>query len=283
MVMIGCSKVQASNANSNDRAVTGKWALIVGIADFPLLDLESSQITHIDNKLVLMVPARSDSLTYTVKDACDFRNFLVDKAGFEPDHVKVLLNGQATSENIKFYLGSGWLHNVVNPDDLVVLYFSSHGSGAPYVDQNGANYIITSDFDEHNPDKTGLKMQDIGSLIKESIKSDRVVVIADTCFSANVTTRGEANQLIGSGQIGVAACSANETSIDDPIRAGGLFTSYLIESLERNNGALKASFDEASAKVVRAARLRFHEQHPIVDYSHWQGSDAVLFAKHVSR
>lgn len=264
-----------------DRPVTDKWALLVGVSEFPTVDLLGAHIEK-DNSTTprLILPARADSLTFSVKDAVDVRNFLVYKAGFAPSHVKVLLNSQATGEKIRYYLGSGWLKNVVRPDDLVVVYLSSHGS-EPFSDNNGENYILTYDFDDRDPKTTGISMQELGQLIKQSIPSDRVVIIVDSCFSGNVKTRDAAKttDVIGAGQIAVTACSADETSVDDEFHESGLFTNYLLTNLDKYKGELKKAFEETRVQVIRAARLRMHEQHPTVNYSRWSGSDAVLFAK----
>ncbi len=275
------TEAAAPAAASVDRPVTDKWALLIGVSEFPTVDLLGAHIEKgASTTPRLVLPARADSLTFSVKDAVDVRNFLIYKAGFAPSHVKVLLNSQATGEKIRYYLGSGWLKNVVRPDDLVVVYFSSHGSTS-FSDKNGENYILTYDFDDRNPKSTGLSMQELGRMIKQSLPSDRVVIIVDTCFSGNVKTRDAAatTDVIGAGQIAVTACSANETSVDDDFNESGLFTHYLLENLSKYDGKLKTAFEETRQQVIMAARLRMHEQHPTVNYSRWSGSDAVLFAK----
>ena len=67
-------------------------------------------------------------LKYSAKDARDFREFLIKKANFSPDHIRLLVNQDATRMRIMTELGDKFLPRVVQPDDLVVLYFSSHGS-----------------------------------------------------------------------------------------------------------------------------------------------------------
>jgi uncharacterized caspase-like protein len=204
-----------------------------------------------------------------------------------------LINRFATHDNIAYNMGAGWLQKVARPDDLVLLYFSSHGSDPIALDASGVpvalnragsqevnNYIVTYDFDWHNPGGTGISMQKLGEMVKRSIKSNRVVVIADTCFSGNLTTRGMGRNAdpMGFGQIAVTACAAEETSLDDPIRQNGLFTSYLLDRLDKHKGLLKPSLDDMQESVITAARVRMHEQHPIVNYSRWTGGDVSLFA-----
>jgi hypothetical protein len=281
----------AQQQAASDRPITDKWALIVGVGEFPTTDVHATLVKTSQGP-ALLVGSHTNSLTYTVKDACDVRNFLIEKAGFKPSHVKLLVNRYATHDNIAYYLGEGWLQKVARPNDLVVLYFSSHGSSPVALDASGHpasasgqaaeqnNYLITYDFDFRDPNATGISMQKLGEMVKKSIKSDRVIVIADTCFSGNVTTRGMGGGAdpMGFGQIAVTACSAYETSLDDQVRQGGLFTSYLLDRLEKHKGLLKPALDDMQSSVISAARIQQHEQHPIVNYSRWTGGDASLFA-----
>src|SRR5262249_43387796 len=84
-------------ANPN-RPVTDKWALVVGISKFadPTLNLK-----------------------YAAKDARDFADYLIRNEHFAADHVKVLVDEQATEKRIMSELGSKWLPHVAHPDDLV--------------------------------------------------------------------------------------------------------------------------------------------------------------------
>jgi hypothetical protein len=100
---------EESALDVTNRPVRDKWALIVGISNFQ------------DSKLNLKYPA---------KDAKDFNDYLLKEGHFAADHVKLLTNEQATRANILSELGDKWLPRVANPDDLVVIYISSHGSAS---------------------------------------------------------------------------------------------------------------------------------------------------------
>ena len=92
-----------------NRPVLDKWALVVGISKFK------------DDKI---------NLKYAAKDAKDFARFLITNQNFSEDHVLLLTDEKATRANVLGALGSQWLPRLANPNDLVVLYFSSHGSPA---------------------------------------------------------------------------------------------------------------------------------------------------------
>ncbi|MBS2004865.1 MAG: caspase family protein, partial [Cyanobacteria bacterium SZAS LIN-5] len=115
--------------------VADKWALIVGVSKFK------------NEKL---------NLRWAAKDAQDFYQYLISKGQFAPDHVKLLTDEQATEKEIVSELGGKWLPHVAAPDDLVVIFISSHGSPA-YMDTAGVNYILAHDSDPDDLYTTALE------------------------------------------------------------------------------------------------------------------------------
>ena len=113
-------QIEASEDNSTavNRPIRDKWALIIGISKFK------------DEKLNLRYPA---------KDAQDFYEFLVHHEKFAKDHIKLLKDADATRGRILSELGDKWLPRVANPDDLILIYISSHGSASD-LDVGGVNY-----------------------------------------------------------------------------------------------------------------------------------------------
>jgi len=248
---------QDTGRSGINRPIADKWAFIVGIdnfANFP-----------------------DSSLRYCVSDANKLKDFLITEAGFKPNHVYCLTDEQATTRNIMRVM-TELLPRAIQPDDLVLTYFSTHGSPT----MHGENYIVTYDFDGKG--QTGIPMQELGNLIKSKLPSDRVVTILDTCFSGNAREMGDQRELLdtllqGCGQIIVSACSANETSLEDAKLGHGYFTYYLIDSL-RKAKALKQSFDLTKDEVILHTQAEHqHAQHPVINYDRWRGNDLVLFAK----
>src|SRR5262249_22264994 len=157
------AETQPAATPAPDRPVADKWALIIGISEFA------------DSSLNLKYPA---------KDARDLYDYLVGDGHFAKDHVKLLVNEKATREQILSAVGDQWLPKVANPDDLVVVFISSHGSPS---DANVGNvsYVIAHDTDMSNLYGTGVAMQDLSDIFKTRIKSDRLVLIMDACHSGN--------------------------------------------------------------------------------------------------
>src|SRR5437870_10260519 len=106
-----------SAVSKASRPIADKWALVIGISRFEDPSLR---------------------LKYAAKDAMDFYDFLINQAHFSADHVKLLIDEDATRERVLDELGDKWLPRVALPDDLVLIYVSSHGTPSG-VDVGGVN------------------------------------------------------------------------------------------------------------------------------------------------
>ncbi|MBK9142386.1 MAG: caspase family protein [Candidatus Melainabacteria bacterium] len=256
----------ARPATGKNRPVKDKWALVVGISEFKKGSL---------------------NLKFPAKDARDFAGFLTSSCHFAPDHVRVLTNEQATRANILNDLGDKWLPRVVRPDDLVVLYFSTHGSPSD-LDIGGVNYLIAHDTDPESLYSSGLPMQDLVRIIKGRIRSDRVVVVLDACYSGNVDPQSkgiykQANINVeevaqGTGQLVISSSAPDQVSWESKEQSNSVFTRHLMNAL-RSNGdmtrlgdAFKVLKDRVEEEVQRD---RGKLQTPVLR-SKWEGNELML-------
>lgn len=252
----------------NEKPIRDKWAVIVGIGQF--------KDTNIN-------------LKYASKDAKDFYNFLIKEKGFQQDHVKLLTDKAATRANILSLMGSKWLPRVAEPDDLVVIYFSSHGSPSS-LDAGGVNYLVAHDTDPNDLYATGIAMQDLARIIKARVHCDRIMLVLDACHSGVVapSAKGmarEANvnveQIVqGTGQLVLSSSSPEQRSWESKRYEGSVFTKHLIDGLRKNGkytrlGEAFAYMDEETKREV--LRDRGVLQSPIMK-SKWEGKDLVLGA-----
>lgn len=251
---------------ANNRPVTDKWAVVIGISKFANPSL---------------------NLRYPSKDATDFYKYLVEKGNFAKDHVLLLRDQQATRDNIMDVLGDSWLPRVTLPDDLVVIFISSHGSSSDF-DIRGVNYIVAHDT---NPEKlfvTGIPMKDLADLIRERVHSDRVLVVLDTCHaggaaeSKGLARVGNADAALiaqGSGQMVICSSDKNQTSWESKDYPNSVFTRSLIDSLQSAgiNGDVNSVFDLVKDKVQsEVVRERGVLQTPVLEASKWSGKDLVV-------
>jgi uncharacterized caspase-like protein len=228
--------------------ISEKWALVVGVNQFK--------------------DPRPAKLNFAAKDSSDFTQYLTDPKGgrFQADHVKCLTNNDATLAGVKEALG--WLRLKAKPSDLVVLFFSSHGSERQ-ADPNGVSFIILNDSDLSGPEKlyaTSLEMIDLVQTLNREIKARRIVVFLDTCFSGDalqavgngskrtgipalpvapsssaesastVFSAAFQNLKSGIGRAVITASRADESSWEDDGHRNGYFTHYLLEELRKGDG-----------------------------------------------
>lgn len=183
-----------------DTPIRDKWAVIVGISKFA---------------------EPRYNLKFAAKDALDFRTFLINEQQFKPDHIVTLVDEQATRANIMSAFGSKWLPNVAEPGDLVVIYLSTHGTPSS-IDNGGRNYVVAYDTDANNLYATAVDMDELSRRIKEGVRSDRALIVLDTCFSGNSIAGGKSlNRTgnfdlkefpVGNGHLIISSSGSNQAS-----------------------------------------------------------------------
>lgn len=245
--------------------VADKWALIVGVSKFK------------NEKL---------NLRWAAKDAQDFYQYLISKGQFAPDHVKLLTDEQATEKEIVSELGGKWLPHVAAPDDLVVIFISSHGSPA-YMDTAGVNYILAHDSDPDDLYTTALEMQDLVEVVSKRIHAARVILIVDACHSGALEVGGkglsrsnfDVNQLaLGKGRVVLSSSLPEEVSWEMKDIHNSIFTRLLIDTLSNSpeNLSLFDAFKTLKSSVQRTAlKERGVLQTPVLK-STWVGKPPIL-------
>jgi hypothetical protein len=204
-----------------------RWAVIIGISEYGNPTIRN--------------------LNYADRDAHDFAEFLKSTAGggFEPDRMKILLNKEATLQNIKQALYN-FLRQTVDKD-LVVIYFAGHGAPEPANPSN--NYLLTYDTDPNSLETSAFPMWDVNTALTRYIPSKRVVVFSDAChsggISSDIATRGVSlaetnliNQYLADlskskeGTIVFTASQAGEVSQELDKFGHGVFTYYLLQGMK---------------------------------------------------
>ncbi len=269
----GANRIRVKAVNTNDltaeRAVMVDlvfnrprvWSVVIGINDYPKLP----------------------RLKYAVKDATEFYRLLVEKNKVPPANITLLLNEQATLSNLRSVLGTH-LKTSAEKGDMVVIFFAGHGASerdASSADGDGLEkYLLTWEADIKDLYSTAIPMREIAHIFGR-IQSDRLIFIADACYSGasggrtvNVTGMrsgihdGFLDRIAGGkGKVILSASSANEVSVEQDDLRHGVFTYYLLEGLNGvadTDGDGAVTVDEVyryvSEKVPRATG---QEQHPV--------------------
>jgi len=258
-----------------------KWALVVGISTFQQPEIEKLGIK------------------FTTTDAVEFADLLKNPSvgRFKPDHVITLKDKEATTVAIKEKLNL--LARMAGPDDLVVVYFATHGSSRD-MDTAKASYIVTYDTqvgpeftDQDSLFATGLGMAEVASAVASRVKAQRTIIVLDTCYSGG-TTGGRKGLLTpgsavpkdtldlmkqGTGRVVLSASQGDEEAIADKTLGGGhgLFTYYLMEALKRSHGLepVGTMFSNVQQQVSARARSLRTTQVPAMAQSD-EGDQIVI-------
>lgn len=199
------------------------YALIIGINDYPNFGKLSQSV---------------------LKDALDIHTALKDSGGYAKNHLKTLINEQASDSAIR--KGLAWLAESAGPNATAVVYFSGHG-GRIEIDSQIKHYLIPHSCDLSNLDATAISSSDLTAML-HAIKAQRLVCFFDSCYSGGVgETKGAGgqpafkyglekdyyNQLAqGSGRVIIASSRSSELSRILPEMNNSLFTHYLLEVLQ---------------------------------------------------
>jgi tetratricopeptide (TPR) repeat protein len=257
----------ASVTDVQDYKVGDRWAIIVGISKY-----EHQRL----------------NLKYADRDAEELYKLLLTPSGggFEEDHIKKLINKEATTSEITKALRS-FLQKPAK-EDIVLLYFACHG--APDPARPNTVYLLPHDTDPEDISGTAVPMREIDQSLRENLYAERIVIIADTCHSAaiggRITRRDATNdaqvindylQQVSKAKGGVAlltSAEANESAQEDEQWGSGhgVLTHFILQGMrgyadgyggrpKDGKVAIGELFDYVCENVKRATN---HQQHPVI-------------------
>jgi hypothetical protein len=192
--------------------------------------------------------------------------------GYPGQNIAMLTDSQATGSKLKSYIES-WLPRNVKPDSKVFVYFAGHG--APDTESKQA-YLLLWDGDAQYISDTGYPVKRLYEKLNE-LKVKEVVLAMDSSFSGaggrSVLAKG-ARPLMGKMDAGgsanfgkvtvLTAAAGDEITGDAKSEGHGLFTYYLLKSLNERSGAdtVSAAYARFSPLVQDAARKASRSQTP---------------------
>jgi peptidoglycan/xylan/chitin deacetylase (PgdA/CDA1 family)/Flp pilus assembly protein TadD len=210
------------------------WAVIIGVNDYK----------------------NWPKLRYAVNDANAIEETLVGHFGFQRDHIRKLLNGEATRQHILEVLGDEFTDGKkVQRDDRVFFFFAGHGATRTFEDGRQLGFIVPVDADASNYYSTAISMTSLREAA-DLIPAKHIYFVMDSCYSGLALTRGagmfskdksylDEISRRASRQILTAGGSTQQVADDGP---GGhsVFTWALLEGLQGKadldgNGVITAS------------------------------------------
>lgn len=119
-------------------------------------------------------------LEFAANDAKAFAKFLIDEARFPAQNVYLFTEQEATREKVKRAMDQ--IKAKAGPDDLVVVFMSSHGTPP---DKFGGVHVVTYDAvvePRHKVWETAISDEMIKDFV-QSVRSQRFIMITDACYS----------------------------------------------------------------------------------------------------
>jgi uncharacterized caspase-like protein len=223
------------------------------------------------------------NLKYAVNDAQAFKNYLKDYVGIPDENIFYLADQEATKSKIESLLGTT-IKQKASKDDTVIIFYAGHGAVEPdpsNLDGDGfEKYLLPHDAKLRDLYSTSISMNNIKTIFMR-IRADRLIFIADTCYSgasggrtmmatktrANLSDKFYERISKGKGRVIISSCSANEISKEDDRLQHGIFSYYMLEGLkgqadQDGDGIITVSelFSFLSLKVPVASA---QDQHPV--------------------
>ena len=230
------------------------WAVIIGVNDYQ----------------------HWPKLRYAVNDANAIEETLVSRFGFQPNHVRKLIDGNATRQRIMQVLGDDLSDGrKVQREDRVFFFFAGHGATRTLDDGRQVGFIVPVDADLENYYSTAISMTALREAA-DLIAAKHIYFVMDSCYSGLAMSRGqgafskdrsylEEVTRRTSRQI-LTAGGADQTVADDGPGGHSVFTWALLQGLEGQadldgNGVITAS--ELGAYVSPIVS-NFAKQTPVV-------------------
>lgn len=235
---------------------------------------------------------RNAPLRGCVNDVADVSDLLKSRCNFQASEVRVLLDDEATTVNIKSQL-QDWLIGDAAPQDRLLFHFSGHGTQLP--GRDGTVHDVVCPFDFDFTEAHALSDVDFSAIFKLLPAGAQFVWISDSCHSGDLARAApkrevrarylpppplimaQINALLARGAgrrslngvverlkgVLIAGCRSDETSADAIFsgRYSGALSYYLVKALLREDG-LNLGVERIIEGVQRALSDNGYQQHP---------------------
>jgi len=222
------SLVPSNGPLAHQTVYSGSYALLIGVNNYQ----------NLPNQL---------HLHYAVDDATSMRDMLIKYYGFPPDHIRMLLDGDATKKNIIDAFSDFADQDTYHHDDRILIFFSGHGQTVNLPGGGKEGFLIPVDarvqlnnIDNAAPFlKTCVQMSEVWDYLNSS-PAKHVLLIADACYSG-LLTQNRSLGISSGALVAIASKRAlqvmtaggqGETSSEMDAYGHGAFTYKLLEELK---------------------------------------------------
>ena len=211
----GFSAKTGGDAVARGSVTTGyasSWAIVIGINDY----------------------AKWPKLHYAVNDATAVHQALIERFGFNSDHVLLLKDGEATRARILASFQDQLWHDKLQRNDRVFVFYAGHGATRRLSSGRDLGYIIPVDADPNETATDAIPMTEIQN-IAESLDAKHVFFVMDACYSGLGLSRGGGGYLRENarriGRQMLTAGGADQLVADGGPDGHSIFTWALLQGL----------------------------------------------------
>ena len=228
--------------------------------DIPRL-LQYSKVQQMDTTKWLFAVAIekyafTDPVVFSANSGNDFVSVAQKRLGVSKEHTRVLINEDASSAKINFYLKDMLAH--VKEGDTVYFYYSGHG--IPLPSQNNEPYMLTQDMNPAYMDDERFKLQNIYNSLSAS-KASKIIAFIDSCFSGGVDNKSLIKGVAAtrvkpkgvtfnkSKMLVISAGSGTQYSNKYDDKTNRLFSYFVMKALINNNSDIQRLYDYVKSNV----------------------------------
>jgi uncharacterized caspase-like protein len=199
-----------------EQQIRNKWAILIGINDYQ----------HVK------------SLKYCTNDIKELNQAFQQFLEFPSDHILEISDFaeyKPTRSTIYHEVGKIFQQGTIQPDDIVVFYFTGHGM----IDSNDRkDYLLPSDATPYNLKFTGIQVDDLVVQLK-STKCNNLIMFIDACREAiegqkGVISIGEDSKsaVQRAGIVTFFSCDPRDLSYEIEQLQHGTFTHCIVEAIK---------------------------------------------------
>jgi len=192
------------NAQSDDIEY---YALLIGVEKFQ--DMEDFPEDKIDDGVIAM------------------QDLLLSSKNWKKENIKILLNENATKENIHDSIVN-WLDGKETEKDVVLYYFTGHSLKMPLLKRNKGNaYSFPYDIKDFDYSEDKITDIELDSWLDE-LESNHLTIILDTCYSGRMVSLRQDNRVILTAGGKYFFCGVDESDA----LGHGIFTFFLLQGFK---------------------------------------------------
>jgi hypothetical protein len=211
---------------------------------------------------------------FATQDAKLVSDYLIKAMGYPEENVILLTDDKALQSDMTKYFEK-WLHNNVEKDGTVFIYYSGHGAPDP---KTGGAYLVPYDGDPSFIAETGYPLKRMYDALGK-LPAKEIVVTLDSCFSGaggrSVIAKGarplvmnlQGNLALSKNMTVLSASSGEQISSTYDEKGHGLFTYFLLKGIKNEDvvkpdGSIKMDdlFGYIKPQVERIARKQYNNE-----------------------